>query len=99
MRDEESKVRSAANEIVHLKEVIKRFESSNKKIEESQQFIIQYEAKINDLARDYEQVNTKLRFELETTKKLREEIGRLSYENSRVKLLEKENNELKEGGL
>jgi chromosome segregation ATPase len=95
-REAEVKARTSLGEIAHLKDIIKRLEVESNKVSEVQQFKLQYETRITEMARESEQMSSKLRFELESSKKLREEIDRLTFELSRRSISEKEMAELKE---
>lgn len=63
---------------------------------DSQQVVSQYESKLVLAGRENEALSSKLKYELESGKRLREEVERLTFESSKYRLLEKESASLKE---
>lgn len=61
-REAEVKARTSLGEIAHLKDIIKRLEVESSKVSEVQQFKLQYESRITEMARDSEQLSSKLRY-------------------------------------
>lgn len=56
------KLQSNQNEVVHLNELIRRYEEQSRKQGDSQQYITQYEQQLAIFERDISELNSKLKY-------------------------------------
>ena len=69
---------------------INELESENKRIQESGNSVTDYEIKLREADEEIFRLGNQLRAELENAHILREQVQRYQYEESRIKILEKE---------
>lgn len=58
-----------------------------RKLSESQKYISQFEIKIKELSAEIDRLNNKLKLEMETSNKYKDNIQRLSFENGKFKIV------------